>query len=57
MQERELTMGVEYKDPEDYDEETASSSEVEDECPWKKTFYEEGDHHADDVDYVPDDIL
>ena len=50
-------MGVEYTEPEDTDEEKASSCEVTDECPWKKAFYPEGDHHADDVDYVPDDIL
>jgi len=60
-------MSVEYNNPPDYESEEpeatsptseqATSSDTFDECPWKKTKFDEGDHHADDVDHVADDIL
>lgn len=50
-------MAIAYTDPETTTDETPVSSEVLDECLWKKTIYEEGDHGADDIDHVPDDIL
>ena len=51
-------MGIDYLEPPDYDEETQASSDLEDECPWKKLHvYEGDDHYADDIEYEADDIL
>ena len=51
-------MAIEYATPPDYDEETISSSDVEDECLWKRIkFNEETDHEADNIDHAPDDII